>query len=183
MSVEDPVSIARLYSWWWLHDARWYQGVASRFGFDVANEINQEALRYMAQRVARLVAKECDVLPSRMSFPDAVDVFCRCCSLMWPKELLQFECNLTGPDTFEIDIVRNFALDMLRRAGTLERYDCPCLALREGWFQGFKSSPNRKPRYAMRAQWCRALHDNSPNLKLTHLLMRTDRSEERRIHD
>jgi hypothetical protein len=182
MPAEDPVSIARVYSWWWLHDARWYQGVASRFGFDVANEVNQEALRYMAQRVARLVAKECDVLPRRMSFPDAVDVFCRCCSLMWPKELLQFECNLTGPDTFEIDIVRNFALDMLRRAGTLERYVCPCLALREGWFQGLDLHPieNRVTQCVLNgAERCTIFAKLQTNTSADT----TDQSEEKRIHE
>jgi hypothetical protein len=138
-------SLESLYGWWWLHDARWYQGVARRFGFDAANEINHEALKYMAWRIARVVAKDRCLDPSRATFDEAVSAFSRCCELMWPEKLLQFEYRVTGPNRFEVSILRNFALEMLERAGTLGQYACPCLALREGWFQGLgvQASENR----------------------------------------
>ena len=36
-------------------------------------------------------------------------------------------------------VTRNFALEMLARAGTLEGYDCPCPQMREGWFEGLRT--------------------------------------------
>jgi hypothetical protein len=48
----------QIYRYWWLHDGAWYQNVARRFGFEVANELNKECLRYMAQRTMRSYVKE-----------------------------------------------------------------------------------------------------------------------------
>ncbi|MEU2515905.1 hypothetical protein ABZ582_28450, partial [Streptomyces syringium] len=47
---ENELTVA-LRQFWWLHDARWYQGVKKRFGQEVANEINAEALRFVGRRV------------------------------------------------------------------------------------------------------------------------------------
>ena len=43
--VDHRARAMEVYRQWWLHDAHWYQGVAERFGQEVANEINAEALR------------------------------------------------------------------------------------------------------------------------------------------
>jgi hypothetical protein len=51
----SPGTDDRLQRLWWLHDALWYQGVAKRFGFRIANEINQEAIRPVAKRAMRTV--------------------------------------------------------------------------------------------------------------------------------
>lgn len=131
----------QLYQWWWLHDGAWYQEVAKRFGFDAANEINKQALRFMAARVSRQIAGELDKPVEEMAWPEVVETFCKGAKLMWPEPSLKFDYAVTGPGTFEVNIRYNFALDMLRRAGTLEHYDCPCLALREGWFEGLGIEP------------------------------------------
>jgi hypothetical protein len=134
-------SLTQVYQWWWLHDGRWYQEVAQRFGFDAANEINKSALRFLAARVAKGVLKSLDKPIEQMEWPEVVEVFCRGARLMWPGDALDFSYTVTGPGTFQVDIVRNFALDMLQRAGTLDKYDCPCLSLREGWFEGLGLQP------------------------------------------
>jgi hypothetical protein len=133
---KDEPSVGQLYQWWWTHDGRWYQEVAKRFGFDAANEINREALKFVASRVARSYAKSLGRPVQEMEFAEAVAAFGACSKLMWPPEMIEFNINLTGPGSFELNVVRNFALQMLQRAGTLSDYKCPCLALREGWIEG-----------------------------------------------
>ena len=135
-----------IYSWWWRHDAGWYQGVARRFGFEVANEINKEALKFVAERVARNVAQKFDRPVSELEFEEAVKAFGECCSSMWPEEYLGYDYRITGSNSFEVNILRNFAIEMLKRAGTLDKYECPCLSLREGWFKGLglKPAENRR---------------------------------------
>jgi L-2-amino-thiazoline-4-carboxylic acid hydrolase len=133
---KDEPSVSQLYQWWWTHDGRWYQEVAKRFGFDAANEINREALKFVASRVARSYAKSLGRPVQEMEFAEAVAAFTTCSKLMWPPEMIEFNVNLTGPGSFELNVVRSFALQMLQRAGTLSSYKCPCLALREGWFEG-----------------------------------------------
>lgn len=127
-------SIGQLYQWWWLHDGFWYQEVARRFGFEAANEINKTVLKTLATRVARSVVKSYG--KSFTEWHEVVDAYCKSAELMCPAEGLEFTSTITGPGTFKIEIFRNFALDALRKAGTLDKYDCPCLSLREGWFQG-----------------------------------------------
>lgn len=128
--------ISQVYAWWWLHDGRWYQEVASRFGFDAANEINKAALKFLCVRVAKYVMKGLDKRLTEMTWDEVVQVFNRSAELMWPGESLEFHTTLTGPGTFKTAIIRNMALEMLKRAGTLDKYDCPCLTLREGWVEG-----------------------------------------------
>lgn len=132
----SDAELERLYRWWWTHDAHWYQAVARRFGFDAANEMNKEALKFVAERVGRSVARRLGKPTEELNLREAVEAFGDCCSLMWPETFIQFDHVITGPDSFEFNIRRNFALEMLRRAGTLENYECPCLPLREGWFKG-----------------------------------------------
>jgi hypothetical protein len=124
------------YQWWWLHDARWYQGVAARFGQEVANEINAEAIRFVARRVAKHVARTCGRPVDELDFDEIVTLFETCPRSMWPEEFVRFDREVTGENEFVVDITKNFALDMLRSAGALDGYSCPCLQMREGWFEG-----------------------------------------------
>jgi hypothetical protein len=132
----QDLTLNQLYQWWWLHDGRWYQEVAKRFGFDAANEINREALKFVASRVGRSVAAQLGRPIGELDFPEVVEAFAECSKRMWPAEYVEFNTKVTGDGTFELNVVRNFALQMLKRAGTLPTYQCGCLALREGWFEG-----------------------------------------------
>ena len=64
-----------VYRQWWLHDARWYQGVAKRFGQEVANEINAEAIRYVATHVGKQILRPRRELPC----PNLTRQRVRCC--------------------------------------------------------------------------------------------------------
>ncbi|MFL5345031.1 MAG: L-2-amino-thiazoline-4-carboxylic acid hydrolase [Hyalangium sp.] len=141
MTTKPEPSLNQIYQWWWMHDGRWYQEVAKRFGFDAANEINREALKFVASRVARGYAKSLGRPVQEMELAEAVSAFTMCSKLMWPPEMIEFKVDLTGPGSFELNVVRNFALQMLQRAGTLADYKCPCLAMREGWFEGLGLKP------------------------------------------
>jgi hypothetical protein len=134
---KSELPVGQVYRWWWLHDGRWYQEVVQRLGFEVANDINRQALKFVSSRVGRMVAGKLGRPIQECSWPEAVEAFCSCPRLMWPPEMIHFEHEITGPGTFEVTSHRNFALQMLQRAGTpLEKYDCPCLQMREGWFEG-----------------------------------------------
>lgn len=141
----DEPSTRDLYQWWWLHDAQWYQGVARRFGPEVANEINAEALKFVAQRVARGVAKRLGKPVGELEWPEVVAAFGQCPDRMWPAGLVDYEYEVSGEGRFEVVIRNSFTFAMLRRAGSLETYECPCVQMREGWFEGLglKTAENR----------------------------------------
>lgn len=125
-----------IYHLWWLHDARWYQEVAKECGFEVANRLNKKILVFIAKRVGRQILLKNRKTVRDLSFRELIDLFMQTAKVMWPEELVAFEYQITGKDTFEVHTKRNFALFMLEQAGTLGKYDCPCLDLREGWFEG-----------------------------------------------
>jgi hypothetical protein len=136
------VTTGAVQQFWWLHDARWYQGVLRRYGQQAANEINAEALRFVARRVAAWCARQSGKRPQDLSWPEVVALFRTAPDAMWDPEIVGTEYHLGADGEFETVVPRNFALKMLESAGTLEGYDCPCLEMRAGWFEGFGLSVN-----------------------------------------
>jgi hypothetical protein len=132
MAVQ-PMQVYRL---WWLHDARWYQGVANRFGQEVANEINAEALRFVATRVGREVGKTFAGSVSASSTAQQAVLFDRCAELMFPSELRDGAVTALDDELIELTMRTNFALVMVRMAGSLDGYRCPCTEIHAGWADG-----------------------------------------------
>ncbi|MGW1774636.1 L-2-amino-thiazoline-4-carboxylic acid hydrolase [Streptomyces sp. NPDC002104] len=126
-----------LRQFWWLHDARWYQGVARRFGQDAANEVNAEAMQFVTRRIASAYAREEGLAPG-LSAAELAGALTGISELM-TGDAVEASNKVTGEDSFETAVTRNFALEMLARAGTLEGYACPCPQMRAGWFEGLKT--------------------------------------------
>jgi hypothetical protein len=121
---------------WWTHDAAWYQGVLSRFGQDVANEINAEAISRAAAFVGRRVAQTLEKPVAEMDIEQVRAAVLRCRARMLPQPLSDSVYTTVGDDGYEIVTSRVFALNMLRLAGTLEGYACPCENIFRGWSEG-----------------------------------------------
>ncbi|MDQ1653128.1 MAG: hypothetical protein QOI35_2328 [Cryptosporangiaceae bacterium] len=124
-----------LRMFWWLHDARWYQGVAKRFGQDAANEINAEAVQFVAKRVATWYARTHGITAD-LPTPELSDVLETISRLMWSDDMVEARNEVLGDDSWETVVSKNFNLRMLAAAGSLDGYDCPCLPMRAGWFDG-----------------------------------------------
>ncbi|MES4902023.1 MULTISPECIES: hypothetical protein [unclassified Streptomyces] len=128
------------YRLWWQHDAHWYQGVAKRFGQQVANEINAEAMRKIALKVGQQVARRCGALPdSGDSGKDLEELrrrYDECGDRMFPRELRNASTEVAGDDLIVLTLRRNFAITMVRMAGSLEGYQCPCTDVHAGWSEG-----------------------------------------------
>ncbi|MTD53349.1 hypothetical protein [Amycolatopsis pithecellobii] len=122
---------------WWLHDGRWYQEVASRFGHGTANEINAAALRVVAVRVGKTVARLMGKAADAFDHGDLVRALDLCRRRMWPDRYLRVEyAEGDDPDEVTLQLTRNYALHMVRLAGSLEHYRCPCDEVRAGWLEG-----------------------------------------------
>ncbi|MDP9615597.1 hypothetical protein [Streptomyces demainii] len=124
-----------VYRQWWLHDARWYQGVAKRFGHAVANEINAEALRYVAVQVGKRIARQYGGRPAA----DLEELRCRydaCAEWMFPGELRDGGTAVLPDGEIELTMRQNFAVAMVRMAGSLDGYACPCTDIHAGWAEG-----------------------------------------------
>lgn len=128
------------YRLWWQHDAHWYQGVAARFGQSVANEINAEALRKVAlhvgQRVGRLAGPLPDTGDPRKDLDDLRRRYDDCGERMFPSELRNAATEVEADDLIVLTLRRNFAITMVRMAGSLDGYRCPCTDIHAGWSEG-----------------------------------------------
>lgn len=139
MTMADPTSprprTMDVYRQWWLHDARWYQGVAKRFGHTVANEINAEALHYVAIQVGKRIARQFGGRPAA----DLEELRCRydaCAEWMFPGELRDGATAVLPGGEIELTMRQNFAVTMVRMAGSLDGYACPCTDIHAGWSEG-----------------------------------------------
>jgi hypothetical protein len=137
-AAEEKAARARtmdVYRQWWLHDARWYQGVARRFGQEAANLINAEALRYVAENVARRITRRAGGAPPA-TLAELRQRYEACSDAMFPVELRDGGVEIIGADLLELTMRRNFAVTMVRMAGSLEGYECPCTEIHAGWSTG-----------------------------------------------
>ena len=124
-----------VYRQWWMHDARWYQGVAKRFGAEAANEINAEALRFVAAQVGRRIRRHYGGKPAadREELRQRYDT---CAEWMFPSELRVGGTEVLENGDIELTMRQNFAITMVRMAGSLEDYECPCTEIHAGWSEG-----------------------------------------------
>ncbi|MDX3227647.1 hypothetical protein [Streptomyces sp. ME19-01-6] len=138
--VNHRAQTVEAYRLWWQHDAHWYQGVARRFGQQAANEINAEAMRKVALKVGQQVARRCGALPgSGDSGKDLEELrrrYDECGDRMFPRELRNASTGVEDDDLIVLTLRRNFAITMVRMAGSMEGYQCPCTDVHAGWSEG-----------------------------------------------
>ncbi|GAA3808611.1 hypothetical protein ACFS5L_01440 [Streptomyces phyllanthi] len=138
--VNHRAETVEAYRLWWQHDAHWYQGVAARFGQEAANEINAEALRRVALHVGQRVTRRSGALPDSGDNGKDLEELRRrydeCGDRMFPRELRNASTEVEDDDLIVLTLRRNFAITMVRMAGSLEGYRCPCTAIHAGWSEG-----------------------------------------------
>ncbi|GAA1970724.1 hypothetical protein [Kitasatospora viridis] len=135
---ELDAELEQVFRHWWLHDARWYQGVRKRYGQQAANEINAEAVAFVGRRVA---ADYLRANPEQASAPSSAELAERIdavLALMGADRMSQVSQHVIDDRTVETVVTKSFALQMLRAARALEGYECPCLELRASWFEGLR---------------------------------------------
>ncbi|WP_405818871.1 hypothetical protein OG241_27600 [Streptomyces sp. NBC_01390] len=142
--VNHRARASEAYRLWWQHDANWYQGVASRFGQEAANELNAEALRKVAthvgQRVGRLSGPLPDTGDTRKDLEELRRRYDDCGDRMFPPELrnasTEVEEVAEEDGLIVLTLRRSFAVTMVRMAGSLDGYQCPCTDIHAGWSEG-----------------------------------------------
>ncbi|MDX3243193.1 hypothetical protein [Streptomyces sp. ME18-1-4] len=143
-NVNHRARASEAYRVWWQHDANWYQGVASRFGQEAANELNAVALRRVATHVGQRVGRLSGPLPvtgdTRKDLEELRRRYDECGDRMFPAELRNASTEVEDATDDEGLIVltlrRSFAITMVRMAGSLDGYRCPCTDIHARWSEG-----------------------------------------------
>jgi hypothetical protein len=134
--MPEETIAAELRGFWWLHDARWYQGVLRRFGPEVANEINTEALQFVCRRIARWYRTTHGLDFTQMPMAEFVKRFAEIPQISWTEKMMAVEHHALSEDEWETVISEHFVLKMLKAARSVESYRCICPEMRAAWFEG-----------------------------------------------
>ncbi len=132
-SLSGPEREAILIKCWMSHDARWFMAVASEYGMEVTNRLNQVAAREVGKAEARRVARALQ-LPPVTSLADYMLAQEVLIGLLGPH-LLDYEVVKLDDRSLRVRVQRCFANENAGRAGIAEQLDCGVWARVTGWVE------------------------------------------------
>jgi hypothetical protein len=125
---------ALLIKLWMSHDARWFAAAAMECGMETANRLNQTAAHEVGKKEAARLLRAFEMSPvrNRDDFLAAQEAFI---GFLGP-DLLDYEMEAVGNDSFDLKVKRCFAFDQVTKAGVAQQYDCGILPRITGWLEG-----------------------------------------------
>jgi hypothetical protein len=126
---------ALLIRCWMSHDARWFMAVATEFGMEVANRVNQTAAHELGKAEARRIRSALNLEPV-LTLEDYLVVQGLLIDLLGP-DLLDYLISKSSGCTYQIAVQRCFAHDHVQRAGIANQYECGILSRVTGWMDYF----------------------------------------------
>jgi hypothetical protein len=134
--LSGPQREALLIKCWMSHDARWFMAVASEYGMEVANRLNQVAAREVGKAEARRVTRALG-LPSVASLADYLLVQEVLISLLGP-DLLDYDVVQVSDHGLQVRVQRCFANENATRAGIADQLECGVWARVGGWLDALE---------------------------------------------
>ena len=119
---------------WMTHDARWFNAVAREFGMEAANRLNQAAVRESAKVEAQRLGRALGLAPPQDA-EGCLQSQRALIGVLGP-DLLDYEAQAEGPDSYRVSVKRCFAHENVEKAGIAAQYDCGIFARVEGWLDG-----------------------------------------------
>jgi hypothetical protein len=120
---------------WMSHDARWFNAVATEFGLDAANRVNQTAARDTGKVEGLRARRDLGVGPVNNS-ADCAAALDTLVGAFGGATLLEYENRLVDGRSLVVTVKRCFAHENVTRAGIADRYDCGIFARVQGWLEG-----------------------------------------------
>ena len=144
---------------WMSHDARWFNAVASEFGIEAANRLNQTAARDAGKVEGMRARRDLGVGPvtDGAACVQALDTLV---GVFGGASLLSYEAMPTGATGATVQVQRCFAHENVTRAGIADRYDCGIFARVEGWLEGLGCAASVAPplKGCLKAQGAPCVH-------------------------
>jgi hypothetical protein len=126
---------ALLIQCWMSHDARWFMTVATEFGVEVANRVNQTVAHELGKVEARRIHSAFNLGPV-LTLEDYLVVQELLIDLLGP-DLLDYHVSKRSDCTYQIAVRRCFAHENVQRAGIANQYECGILSRMTGWMDNF----------------------------------------------
>jgi len=124
---------AILIKCWMSHDAGWFMAVASEFGMEVTNRLNQIAAHELGKAECRRIVKALR-LPPVKSLYDLLLVQEIMIGLLGPN-LLDYRVDKASENSANVRVQRCFSCDNAARVGMADQMSCGIFARVTGWLE------------------------------------------------
>jgi hypothetical protein len=124
---------ALLIKCWMSHDARWFMAVASEFGMEVTNRLNQIAVHELGKAECKRLAKVLQ-LPPVKSLDDLLLFQEIMIGLLGPN-LLDYRVDKASENSANVRVQRCFSYDNAARVGVADQMSCGIFARVTGWLE------------------------------------------------
>ena len=118
---------------WMSHDARWFMAVASEYGMEAANRINQAAAHEIGKVEAPRVLRALQ-LPPVETVDDCLLAQELIIGLFGP-DLLDYDVIKVNDNTCQVHVTRCFAEENAIRVGVADQFECGIFARSSGWLE------------------------------------------------
>lgn len=118
---------------WMSHDARWFMAVASEFGMEVTNRLNQIAVHELGKAESKRIVKALQ-LPPVKSLDDLLLIQEILIGLLGPN-LLDYQVNRVSENSASVHVKRCFSYDNAARVGVADQMNCGIFARVTGWLE------------------------------------------------
>ncbi|MBI4962200.1 MAG: hypothetical protein HY913_02895 [Desulfomonile tiedjei] len=125
---------ALLIKCWMSHDARWFMAVASEFGMEVTNRLNQIAAHELGKAECKRVVRALQ-LPA-VAGADAILLIQEVMIGLLGPNLLDYRVTKVGDSSYQVHVQRCFSYENATRAGVAQYMTCGIFARVTGWFEG-----------------------------------------------
>jgi hypothetical protein len=116
---------------WMSHDARWFMAVATHFGIDAANRLNQLVCRELGQVEMKRYMKTLVLSPAKNL--DEFLALGKAALTLYGFGLAEYGIKTLDHQSYEMRLKRCFAYKNIVRAGIKDQYECGILARVQGW--------------------------------------------------
>ena len=141
---------------WVSHDARWFMAVASEFGMEVANRINQIAAHEVGKVEAHRIVRALQLPPVTTldEYLLAQEVFI---GLLGPN-LLDYRVIKVSNNAYQVHVRHCFAHENAARADVADHLECGIFARITGWLDAlglaYKTNPSLEKCLKAQAREC-----------------------------
>ena len=119
---------------WAQHDGQWFLKTTKKFGFEVANELNQTVIKSMGKITSRYILNALGIKKGELKSSYEISKFINTVlDLVHPKPFLKYEIEILSDREFFARVKKCLIWDLVRKAGNESDYTCCCDMRMRAW--------------------------------------------------
>lgn len=129
---------------WAQHDGQWFLKTSNKFGFKVANELNQKAIKSMGKIESRHIMNALGIKKGTIkSIHELLKFLNTGFDLGTPKGIMKYTFEILSDDEFLWSIKKCLIWELVKKAGNESDYVCCCDIRMSAWFDPLGFNVNK----------------------------------------